>query len=85
MDAKQLAWIETTLQSAREDWKICYFHHPLNSNADRHGASVDLRIRLEPLFVKTVSRSCSPGTTTSTSVSSPRKASSTSYPARLDS
>jgi hypothetical protein len=52
MDAKQLAWIETTLQSAREDWKICFFHHPLYSNADRHGASVDLRIRLEPLFVK---------------------------------
>ena len=52
MDAKQLAWIATTLQSAREDWKICYFHHPLYSNAERHGASVDLRIQLEPLFLK---------------------------------
>jgi 3',5'-cyclic AMP phosphodiesterase CpdA len=52
MDAKQLAWIETSLQDAREDWKICYFHHPLYSNADRHGASVDIRVRLEPLFVK---------------------------------
>ena len=33
--AKQLAWLETALKSAREDWKICYFHHPLYSNAVR--------------------------------------------------
>ena len=52
MDAKQLAWIETSLREAREDWKICYFHHPLYSNASRHGSSVDLRVLLEPIFVK---------------------------------
>jgi len=52
MDDKQLAWIDTSLQQATEDWKICYFHHPLYSNADRHGASVDLRVRLEPIFIK---------------------------------
>jgi 3',5'-cyclic AMP phosphodiesterase CpdA len=52
MDEKQLAWVETTLRDAKEDWKICYFHHPLYSNADRHGASVDIRVRLEPLFTK---------------------------------
>jgi 3',5'-cyclic AMP phosphodiesterase CpdA len=52
MDDKQLAWIDTSLAQATEDWKICYFHHPLYSNADRHGASVDLRVRLEPIFVK---------------------------------
>jgi hypothetical protein len=52
MDRKQLDWIETTLRDAREDWKICYFHHPLYSNAERHGASVDLRVLLEPLFIK---------------------------------
>jgi hypothetical protein len=52
MDDKQLAWIDTSLERATEDWKICYFHHPLYSNADRHGASVDLRVRLEPIFVK---------------------------------
>jgi 3',5'-cyclic AMP phosphodiesterase CpdA len=50
MDAKQIAWIEATLQDAREEWKICYFHHPLYSNADRHGASVELRLQLEPIF-----------------------------------
>ena len=52
MDPAQLAWIETTLGNAREDWKICYFHHPLYSNADRHGSSVDLRILLEPIFIR---------------------------------
>ena len=52
MDPKQLAWIETSLRDAREDWKICYFHHPLYSNADRHGSSVDLRVLLEPIFIK---------------------------------
>jgi 3',5'-cyclic AMP phosphodiesterase CpdA len=52
MDAKQVAWIEATLQGANEDWKVCFFHHPLYSNADRHGASVDLRLRLEPIFQK---------------------------------
>ena len=52
MDARQVAWIETTLQNAKEEWKICYFHHPLYSNADRHGASVDLRVLLEPIFTR---------------------------------
>jgi predicted phosphodiesterase len=52
MDRKQLEWIEATLRDAREDWKIPYFHHPLYSNAGRHGSAVDLRVLLEPLFVK---------------------------------
>ena len=52
MDAMQLAWLETSLADAREGWRICYFHHPLYSNATRHGSSVDLRVVLEPIFVK---------------------------------
>jgi 3',5'-cyclic AMP phosphodiesterase CpdA len=52
MDKKQLEWVESTLRDAREEWKVCYFHHPLYSNAERHGASVELRVLLEPLFVK---------------------------------
>jgi len=52
MDRKQLDWLDAGLKDSREDWKICYFHHPLYSNASRHGASVDLRLLLEPLFVK---------------------------------
>jgi hypothetical protein len=52
MDPKQLGWLETALKDAREAWKICYFHHPLYSDALRHGSSVDLRVLLEPLFLK---------------------------------
>jgi len=52
MDEKQLAWIDESLQKATEEWKICYFHHPLYSNAQRHGASVDMRVQLEPIFIK---------------------------------
>ena len=37
---------------AGEDWTVCYFHHPLYSNAARHGSSVNLRVLLEPLFIK---------------------------------
>ena len=36
----------------RADWKIVYFHHPLYSSAGRHGSEVDLRLVLEPLFLK---------------------------------
>jgi 3',5'-cyclic AMP phosphodiesterase CpdA len=52
IDPKQLQWLESTLRNAKEEWKICYFHHPLYSDAARHGSSVDLRVVLEPLFVK---------------------------------
>jgi 3',5'-cyclic AMP phosphodiesterase CpdA len=52
LDARQLAWIETALKDSTDDWKICYFHHPLYSNAGRHGSDVELRVALEPLLVK---------------------------------
>jgi hypothetical protein len=52
MDRKQLDWLDATLRDAREEWKVCYFHHPLYSNASRHGSSVDLRLLLEPIFLK---------------------------------
>jgi 3',5'-cyclic AMP phosphodiesterase CpdA len=52
MDRKQLDWLEAALKDASEEWKICYFHHPLYSDAARHGSSFDLRNVLEPLFVK---------------------------------
>ena len=52
MDPKQLQWLENELKTARDDWKIVYFHHPLYSSGGRHGSEVDLRVTLEPLFVK---------------------------------
>jgi len=52
MDQRQVEWVDGALGDAKEDWKICYFHHPLYSNAARHGSSVDLRVLLEPIFVQ---------------------------------
>jgi 3',5'-cyclic AMP phosphodiesterase CpdA len=52
LDAKQLAWIESALRQSSDDWKICYFHHPLYSDGKTHGSQVDLRVALEPLFIK---------------------------------
>jgi predicted MPP superfamily phosphohydrolase len=52
MDPAQLAWIDDTLKQSKDDWKICYFHHPIYSNSGRHGSNVQLRVILEPLFVK---------------------------------
>jgi predicted phosphodiesterase len=52
MDQPQLKWLEEQLSRATDRWKIAYFHHPLYSSGARHGSEVDLRTRLEPLFVK---------------------------------
>jgi hypothetical protein len=52
MEPQQLAWLETTLATATEPWKIVYFHHPLYSDGRRHGSNVELRVLIEPLLVK---------------------------------
>jgi 3',5'-cyclic AMP phosphodiesterase CpdA len=52
MNPRQLAWLEKELQNSGSDWSICYFHHPLYSSAAFHGSSTELRLVLEPLFVK---------------------------------
>jgi hypothetical protein len=52
MDPKQLAWLEQQLRVSTERWRVSYFHHPLYSSARAHGSAVDLRIVLEPLFLK---------------------------------
>ena len=52
MDPRQLAWIEDALRQSQDEWKICYFHHPLYSNGKRHGSNVQLRVALEPLLVR---------------------------------
>ena len=52
LDPAQVAWIDAALKDAKEPWKICYFHHPLYSDGGRHGSSVDMRVVLEPIFVK---------------------------------
>jgi predicted MPP superfamily phosphohydrolase len=52
MDPKQVQWLDQQLKDSKSDWKICYFHHPLYSDGGRHGSEVDLRVILEPLFIK---------------------------------
>ncbi len=52
MNPRQLAWLEKELQNSGTDWRICYFHHALYSSAGRHGSATELRLVLEPLFIK---------------------------------
>jgi hypothetical protein len=52
LDPPQLAWLESALRDGKEAWKIPYFHHPLYSDGGRHGSEIELRAKLEPLFVK---------------------------------
>lgn len=52
LDERQLAWLEQELGRSQEPWKIAYFHHPIYSSAGRHGSDTELRVILEPLFVK---------------------------------
>jgi 3',5'-cyclic AMP phosphodiesterase CpdA len=52
LDPAQVKWLESALGSAAEAWKIAYFHHPLYSDGGRHGSEVELRVKLEPLFIK---------------------------------
>ncbi len=50
MDPPQLTWLTMQLSQSDSAWNICYFHHPLYTHAKFHGADVDLRTRIEPLF-----------------------------------
>jgi len=50
MDREQLDWLQVQLTGSHAAWKICYFHHPLYSDARAHGPDTDLRKLLEPLF-----------------------------------
>jgi 3',5'-cyclic AMP phosphodiesterase CpdA len=52
LDPKQRAWFDEALQRSDDQWRICYFHHPIYSDGGRHGSDVSLRVVLEPLFVK---------------------------------
>jgi hypothetical protein len=52
MDKVQLEWLEKELRNSGEEWKICFFHHPLYSSGERHGPDIELRAVLEPLFLK---------------------------------
>jgi hypothetical protein len=52
MDPEQLEWLAKALSGSVAPWKICFFHHPIYSSGRRHGSEVDLRLLVEPLFVR---------------------------------
>jgi 3',5'-cyclic AMP phosphodiesterase CpdA len=52
VETAQLDWFEGALKASDDAWKIVYFHHPLYSNAGRHGSDVQLRVVLEPIMVR---------------------------------
>ncbi len=52
MDSAQLDWLNSQMQITNSEWKICFFHHPLFSDARYHGPDLDLRNVLVPLFQK---------------------------------
>lgn len=53
LDPAQVTWATRVLSDATEPWKIAVFHHPLYSNANRHGSNVDLRVVIEPVLTRT--------------------------------
>jgi len=52
IDPAQRAWFEDALKQSHDEWKICYFHHPIYSDGGRHGSDVSLRVALEPLLTE---------------------------------
>ena len=51
-DRAELAWVDEALGHSNDDWKICYFHHPLYSDGEQHGPDLELRVLLEPILVR---------------------------------
>ena len=50
MNADEINWLQRQLPGSNGNWKLCFFHHPLYSDAKFHGPDTDLRLRLEPMF-----------------------------------
>ncbi len=51
-DEAQQRWLAEVLAASRAVWKIAFFHHALYSSGRTHGSDVELRAKLEPLFVR---------------------------------
>jgi predicted phosphodiesterase len=52
MQDEQIKWLQKELPASDSDWKIAFFHHPLYSSGEKHGADLELRKQLEPLFLE---------------------------------
>lgn len=51
LDADQVAWLKSALESSDSPWKFILLHHPLYSAAERHGSDLAIRQAIEPLLV----------------------------------
>src|SRR5215471_926023 len=51
-DAAQIGWLEQQLQGSTARWKLAVLHHLLYSSGKKHGSDLNLRRKLEPLFVR---------------------------------
>jgi predicted phosphodiesterase len=52
MTPQQTEWLKRELEGSSAKWKIAYFHHPIYSSGERHGAELDLQVLIEPLFLQ---------------------------------
>ena len=52
MTPEQVNWVKKALKESDAKWKIPYFHHPIYSSGEKHGAETDLRVLIEPLFLE---------------------------------
>ena len=51
-DTAQIGWLEQQLKGSTARWKLAVLHHPLYSSGKKHGSDLNLRRKLEPLFVR---------------------------------
>ena len=61
MGPEQVSWLEQQLQNSNANWKICFFHHPLFSDAKFHGPDLDLRSVSRRCFKSMASTLSCPG------------------------
>jgi hypothetical protein len=52
MDARQLAWLDTSLGASSAIWKAVVVHHPPYSSGKRHGSSLEIRRKIEPILAR---------------------------------
>lgn len=51
-DLAQAGWFDNSLRTSTARWKVVVMHHPLYSSGKKHGSSLKLRRKIEPLLTK---------------------------------
>lgn len=51
-DLAQAGWFDNALSTSTARWKVVVMHHPLYSSGKKHGSSLKLRKKIEPLLTK---------------------------------